>query len=101
MRKRGIMVYLANRYGALGLFALALALLPVFLRSPYWLSTMIFIGLFTILTVGLCLLMGYAGQISLGQNAFYGLGAYASAIVTTRLGLSPWLGMRISMVLRL
>jgi branched-chain amino acid transport system permease protein len=97
MHDRGTKVYLANRYGALGLFALALALLPAFVQSPYWLSTMIFIGLFTILTVGLCLLMGYAGQISLGQNAFYGLGAYTSAILTTRLGLSPWLGLLIAM----
>jgi branched-chain amino acid transport system permease protein len=45
------------------------------------------------------LLLGYAGQISLGHNAFYGLGAYVSAFVTTRLGLSPWLGILISMVL--
>ena len=99
MHENGIRGYLANRYGALGLLLLALALLPILVQSPYWLSTMIFIGLFTILTVGLCLLMGYAGQISLGQNAFYGLGAYASAFVTTRLGLSPWLGVLISMML--
>jgi branched-chain amino acid transport system permease protein len=99
MHDRGIMPYLVNRYGALGLFALLLALLPLVLQSPYWLSTMIFIGLFTILTLGLCLLMGYAGQISLGQNAFYGLGAYTSAVITARLGLSPWLGLLISMVL--
>jgi branched-chain amino acid transport system permease protein len=91
--------YLVGRYGQLGLFALLLALLPFFVRSPYWLSTMIFVALFTMLTVGLCLLLGYAGQISLGQSAFYGLGAYTSAIVTTRLGLSPWLGILISMAL--
>jgi branched-chain amino acid transport system permease protein len=60
---------------------------------------MIFVAIFTILTVGLCLLMGYAGQISLGQNAFYGLGAYASAIVTIKLGLSPWFGILLSMAL--
>ena len=43
------------------------------------------IGILTIVVVGLNLLMGYAGQISLGQAAFYGLGAYASAILTTRI----------------
>jgi branched-chain amino acid transport system permease protein len=91
--------YLIDRYGQFGLFALSLALLPLVVHSQYWLSTMIFIALFTIVTIGLCLLLGYAGQISLGQNAFYGLGAYASAIATTRYGLSPWLGILISMAL--
>ena len=84
------------------LFAICIMSLPLLVQSPYWLSTLIFVGLFTILTVGLCLLLGYAGQISLGQNAFYGLGAYVSAIATTRIqgthyGLSPWLGILISM----
>lgn len=46
-------------------------------------DTLIRIGILTIVVVGLNLLMGYAGQISLGQAAFYGLGAYTSAILTT------------------
>jgi branched-chain amino acid transport system permease protein len=46
-------------------------------------DTVIRIGILTIVVVGLNLLMGYAGQISLGQAAFYGLGAYVSAIMTT------------------
>jgi branched-chain amino acid transport system permease protein len=46
-------------------------------------DTMIRIGILTIVVVGLNLLMGYAGQISLGQAAFYGIGAYTSAILTT------------------
>ena len=63
------------------------------------------IGILTIVIVGLNLLMGYAGQVSLGQAAFYGLGAYASAFLTTRADLLnlplvvadawwwPWLAM--------
>jgi branched-chain amino acid transport system permease protein len=46
-------------------------------------DTMIRIGILTIVVVGLNLLMGYAGQVSLGQAGFYALGAYASAILTT------------------
>ncbi len=46
-------------------------------------DTLIRIGIMTIVVVGLNLLMGYAGQISLGQAGFYGLGAYVSAILTT------------------
>jgi len=41
-------------------------------------------GIFTIILVGLNLLMGYAGQVSLGQAAFYGMGAFFSAILTVR-----------------
>jgi branched-chain amino acid transport system permease protein len=46
-------------------------------------DTMIRIGILTIVVVGLNILMGYAGQISLGQAGFYALGAYASGILTT------------------
>jgi branched-chain amino acid transport system permease protein len=55
-------------------------------------DTMIRIGILTIVVVGLNLLMGYAGQISLGQAGFYALGAYASGILTTlvaRHGILP------------
>ncbi len=47
-------------------------------------NTLVRIGILTIVVVGLNVLMGYAGQVSLGQAAFYGLGAYVSGIFTTR-----------------
>jgi len=72
---------------------LLVALLPLVFRTPYALSTLILIGIYSIVTTGLCLLMGYAGQVSLGQAAFFGLGAYASAVLTTRLSWSPWIAM--------
>lgn len=50
----------------------------------YQLNVLVFIGINTILAVGLNLLMGYAGQVSLGHAAFYGLGAYMSAVLTTQ-----------------
>jgi branched-chain amino acid transport system permease protein len=73
-------------------------------------DTLIRIGILTIVLVGLNLLMGYAGQISLGQAAFYGIGAYVSAIMTTLAsrhgvlpGVSrswwwPWLAIVVGMV---
>ncbi len=106
---KGLKHQLAARYGRsrnllsgqgpLLSFVLLIALLPVFVRSSYLLTIMIFIGLHTILTIGLCLLMGYAGQVSLGHAAFYGLGAYASAIATATYDLSPWLGILLSIAL--
>lgn len=59
---------------------------------------MIFAGIYSLITIGLSLLMGYTGQISLGQAAFYGIGAYVSAILTATYGLNPWLGMVIGMI---
>jgi branched-chain amino acid transport system permease protein len=47
-------------------------------------DTMVRVGMLTIVVVGLNLLMGHAGQISLGQAGFYAIGAYVSAIMTTR-----------------
>lgn len=47
-------------------------------------DTMVRIGILTIVVVGLNLLMGHAGQISLGQAGFYAIGAYVTAIMTTR-----------------
>jgi len=59
-------------------------------------SLMIFIGIHTMVTVGLCLLLGYTGQVSLGQAAFYGTGAYISAILSKTYGVDPWLAMAIA-----
>jgi branched-chain amino acid transport system permease protein len=50
-------------------------------------DTMVRAGILTIVVVGLNLLMGYAGQASLGQAAFYGMGAYFSAILTARVSV--------------
>lgn len=81
-----------NAFG-MALFALVLAVIPFWVPSNYLLSTAIFIGIAAILTLGLALLMGYAGQISLGHAAFYAMGAYTSAILTVKLAWSPWLAM--------
>ena len=74
-------------------FVLLLILLPQLVAGRLSLSIFIFIGLFSLIVIGLTLLAGHAGQVSLGQAAFYGLGAYISAISSLRLGVSPWLGL--------
>jgi len=66
------------------LFALAMSVLPALLSDPYYLSILVFIGIYSIATMGLNLLLGYAGQISLGHAAFYAIGAYTSAILTVK-----------------
>ena len=52
--------------------------------GSYYFTLLNLIGLNVIVVLGLNLLMGYAGQISLGHAAFYGLGAYTSGILTPR-----------------
>jgi branched-chain amino acid transport system permease protein len=63
------------------------------IENLYYLQLLTFIGINTLLALSLNLLMGYAGQISLGHAAFYGIGAYASAILSTQFNLSPWLSL--------
>jgi branched-chain amino acid transport system permease protein len=57
---------------------------------------LVFIGINTMLAVALNLLLGYAGQISLGHAAFFGSGAYISGILTARFGLDPWLALALA-----
>ncbi len=78
-----------TRKNLLGLAAwsLLVGLAPFLLTNDYYVSTLI-IGFFNaIIVVGLNLLLGYAGQISLGHGAFYGLGAYVSGILAATYGL--------------
>ncbi|MDY6850829.1 MAG: branched-chain amino acid ABC transporter permease [Thermodesulfobacteriota bacterium] len=83
-----------NLFGvlALSLFILIFPLIS-YTSFSYYLDIMVFVGLIGMITMGLSLLMGYAGQISLGHAAFYGLGAYTSGIMTVKLGLNPWLAL--------
>lgn len=85
----------------IAVFGLLIIIFPWVAReiSPisHYTDILIFAGIYCIITIGLSLLMGYAGQISIGHAAFYGIGAYTSAILTVRYGLNPWLCMLIGM----
>jgi branched-chain amino acid transport system permease protein len=61
------------------------------LGGSYVANLLVVVGLQTLPALGLALLMGYTGQISLGHAAFYGLGAYGAALLGRHFGLSPWL----------
>lgn len=74
-------------------FFLVVLLAPLPLAGGYLTNVLIFVGINGILALGLNLLLGYAGQISLGQAAFFGLGAYGSGVLTTLYAVNPWLAM--------
>lgn len=82
------------------LFILAApALLALAGRVSFLLPTnLVFLTLSAIAATGLVLIMGFAGQVSIGHAAFYGVGAYATALGTTNWGLSPILALLIGMV---
>ncbi len=69
---------------------LLFAVVP-FISSAYFLYILNTIGIYAIAAVGLNLLIGFTGQISLGHGAFFGVGAYAGAILATRLGFPFYL----------
>lgn len=69
------------------IFIFLIIFFPIFSSSSYNLSVAIFAGINALIAIGLCILMGYAGQISLGQAGFYGIGGYISAILSLKLGI--------------
>jgi len=71
-------------------FLAALALGPAFLPE-FYVTLLNYIGLYSLVALGLVLLTGVGGLTSFGQAAFVGLGAYTTAYLSTAYGLSPWL----------
>lgn len=89
-----------KRLGGFYLLAALVILLPIIFPDNYFVTVVgVSAGLHAILAISLNLLMGYAGQISLGHAAFFGIGAYTSAILTTRYGFNPWPAMAAGIVL--
>jgi branched-chain amino acid transport system permease protein len=75
------------------LLGLALLLAPI-AAPPFWITLLNYIGLYSIVALGLVLLTGVAGQTSFGQAAFVGLGAYTTAYLSINYpALSPWLNL--------
>lgn len=81
-----------------GALAVIIIILPLFVESKYYLIVLNVIGLNTIVVVGLNLLIGFAGQISLGHAAFYGLGSYFSGVLTVNYGFPLWPAMLVGML---
>ena len=81
----------------LGLAVVATA--PAWVWNPYHLHTLIMAGIFAVLALSLNLLLGYTGQLSLGHAAFFGIGAYATGLLTVKLEWSAWIGLLAAIVL--
>jgi branched-chain amino acid transport system permease protein len=83
---------------AVAAFAAFLAVAP-FVLSEFQVTLLNYIGLAAMIALGLVLLTGVAGVMSFGQQVFAGLAAYATALLTTKYGASPWLALVVGLVL--
>lgn len=72
------------------LWVVALLALPVFYDDAYVLRILTMTCLFAILAASWDLLAGYTGQVNFGQALFFGVGAYTSALMSLKLGITPW-----------
>jgi branched-chain amino acid transport system permease protein len=81
------------RWAWLAAAGAGVAVLPLVVRSSYVLSTLVFVALNGLAALGLTLVMGFAGQVSLGQAAFFAIGAYVSGVLTATWGVDGWLAL--------
>src|SRR5882757_11323325 len=86
---------LNNRYAILAVLAVIIAVLPFTFPSSYYLRVASLVWVSAFAAIGLNVLMGKAGQVSLGHAAFFGIGAYSAAIGPAHLGLPSWASLAI------
>jgi branched-chain amino acid transport system permease protein len=75
------------------MFSIFIGIFPFITQNKYYLSVGTFLGINTLLILGLVMIMGFGGLPSLGHGAFYGFGAYVTSILNTKLELSPLIGL--------
>jgi branched-chain amino acid transport system permease protein len=81
------------------LAALLVLAFPQAVQSSYWLNLVNLAMSFSVACLGLNIVLGYAGQISFSQAAFWGVGAYTSALLSVNLGVPVWLGLPAAFVI--
>src|ERR1700685_1546850 len=83
----------AHAYWLIGGLAIVMVLLPVMAPGAFYLRVAALVYINAIAVIGLNLLMGYAGQVSLGHAGFFGIGAYAVAVLPSKLSMNSWLSL--------
>jgi branched-chain amino acid transport system permease protein len=87
------------RHAPAALVVAALAAVPLVVTNNYYLDSIIVCFFWGSMAAAWNLVGGYAGQLSLGHTAFFGIGAYASSILFARYALTPWLGLLVGAAL--
>src|SRR5690606_25977017 len=84
----------------LAVVVLVIAGLPMVPATPeFWITHLNYVGLASLVVLGLILLTGVGGLTSFGQAAFVGIGAYATAWLTTAMGWSPWAALLVGLAI--
>lgn len=99
MRLPGLSLSVSVNVILVALFVLLLAALPLLPVPEFWITQANYIGLNSLVCIGLVLLTGIGGMTSFGQAAFVGIAAYSTAYLTTQCGSSVWLALLIGLVL--
>ena len=87
------MTNLWRTYGVVLIVAAVVVALPYIVPSTFYLRIAALVFIFSLAVVGLNLLMGFAGQVSLGHAGFFGIGAYAVAVAPAHFGVPGWLAL--------
>ena len=74
------------------------AIAPFLVKSPYYLHLLVTIAIFSIVTLGLDVVFGYTGEVSIGHAALLGVGAYTAAILSIHFGLGMWAALPVALV---
>jgi len=90
---------IGHRYLTLIVFAAIVAALPAIFPSSYYFRVASLVWVSALAAIGLNVLMGQAGQVSLGHAGFFGIGAYAVAIGPAHFGIPPWAALLIGCVI--
>ena len=92
---KGIKKIFGGAKGSLG-FLIVLAVLPLVIKNDYLMHVLITVGLYVVLSLSLNLVSGFAGQLSIGHAAFYGIGAYLTGLLMLRFNMPYWFTIPIS-----
>lgn len=88
-----------KHFAIVALVALTLAVITGFVSNDYYLRIGFMICVYYLCAAGMNVLVGYAGQKSLGQAGLFAAGAYAAALLTTQTEMNPWLALALSGVI--
>ena len=91
--------FIQDPYARFSLFAILVMGLPQLVTNEYYLGVLVVIAIHAIIVLGLDLLMGYTGQISLGHASFYGLGAYITGVLSAHWQWPPLAGLAVALPL--
>jgi branched-chain amino acid transport system permease protein len=96
---RSARIFIASRRFWFVAAAITIALLPLVFPSAYWRTNLIVCAINVLLAIGLDFVLGYAGQLNIGQSAFYGIGAYASTLLIMKLALPFWVAFALAVTI--